>query len=55
MGFCDTYPSTRAEHLEILDALKNGQAELAAQKMYDHIMGRSDQLADLPGSDSAIR
>jgi DNA-binding FadR family transcriptional regulator len=28
-----------AEHLDILDALKNGQAELAAQKMHDHIMG----------------
>ena len=28
-----------AEHLDILDALKNGQTEVAAQRMYDHIMG----------------
>jgi GntR family transcriptional repressor for pyruvate dehydrogenase complex len=44
-----------AEHLDILDALKNGQVEMATQKMHDHIMGRRDELADLPGSDSAIR
>ena len=28
-----------AEHLDILDALKNGQTEQAAQKMHDHILG----------------
>jgi DNA-binding GntR family transcriptional regulator len=44
-----------AEHLDILDALKNGQVELATQKMHDHIMGRRDQLAGMPGSDPAIR
>ena len=28
-----------AEHLNILEALKNGQTELAAHKMHDHILG----------------
>ena len=38
-GAIGNQPHLHAEHLDILDALKNGQTELAAQKMHDHILG----------------
>ena len=38
-GTIGNQPHLHAEHLDILDALKNGQTELAAQKMHDHILG----------------
>ena len=38
-GAIGKQPHLHGEHLAILDALKNGQVELAAQKMHDHILG----------------